>query len=213
MRVLSPIVLLSASTTALSFSPLAAPAVSRAAFISTPLRMGLVSSLFGMASGSYAAPVVMGDEALMSAKAHGTSAMPVQSNLRWSCDGKTADRICNFNRHYAEHSGYWETTSFLSEETQSADKEINFYDSNTGDLLFVAPRGRSWDSFVRESKSHGWPSFRDEEVVWDKMRVLPGGEAVSTAGTHLGHNLPDGSGNRYCINLVSVAGRPKEEAK
>ena len=23
------------------------------------------------------------------------------------------------------------------------------------------------------------------------------------------HNLPDGSGNRYCINLVSVAGKPE----
>ena len=32
--------------------------------------------------------------------------------------------------------------------------------------------------------------------------------AVSADGTHLGHNLPDGSGNRYCINLVSVAGLP-----
>jgi peptide methionine sulfoxide reductase MsrB len=37
---------------------------------------------------------------------------------------------------------------------------------------------------------------------------LPNGEAVSTAGTHLGHNLPDRTGNRYCINLVCVAGRP-----
>ena len=27
----------------------------------------------------------------------------------------------------------------------------------------------------------------------------------------LGHNLPDSSGNRYCINLVSVAGSPEEE--
>ncbi len=35
--------------------------------------------------------------------------------------------------------------------------------------------------------------------------MLPDGEAVSVAGTHLGHNLPDGKGNRYCINLVSVA--------
>ena len=26
--------------------------------------------------------------------------------------------------------------------------------------------------------------------------------------SHLGHDLPDSSGNRYCINLVSVAGRP-----
>jgi hypothetical protein len=39
-------------------------------------------------------------------------------------------------------------------------------------------------------------SFRDAEVVWDNMRVLPNGEAVSVDGTHLGHNLPDRSGNR-----------------
>ena len=49
----------------------------------------------------------------------------------------------------------------------------------------------------------------DEEVVWDNVRVLKGsGETVSVDGTHLGHNLPDRSGNRYCINLVSVAGSP-----
>ena len=40
--------------------------------------------------------------------------------------------------------------------------------------------------------------------------MLPNGECISTAGTHLGHNLPDRSGNRYCINLVSIAGRPAE---
>ena len=39
-------------------------------------------------------------------------------------------------------------------------------------------------------------------------RVLSDGETVSASGTHLGHNLPDRSGNRYCINLVSIAGRP-----
>lgn len=53
------------------------------------------------------------------------------------------------------------------------------------------------------------PSFRDAEVVWENVRVLPDGETVSVDGTHLGHNLPDSSGNRYCINLVSVAGQPK----
>ena len=84
---------------------------------------------------------------------------------------------------------------------------IDFFDSNTGQLLFTAPRGRTLDAFVRESRAHGWPSFRDEEANWQLVRCLPGGECVSTAGTHLGHNLPDGSGNRYCINLVSVAGR------
>jgi hypothetical protein len=28
--------------------------------------------------------------------------------------------------------------------------------------------------------------------------------------SHLGHNLPDRKGSRYCINLVSIAGRPVE---
>ena len=59
-----------------------------------------------------------------------------------------------------------------------------------------------------ESRDHGWPSFRDSEVNWEHVRCLKNGEAVSLAGTHLGHNLPDRKGNRYCINLVSVAGQP-----
>ena len=91
---------------------------------------------------------------------------------------------------------------------ESKAKEITFYDSNTGKPLFYAPRNRSWDEFVRESKAHGWPSFRDDEVNWDYVRCLKNGEAVSVDGTHLGHNLPDRRGNRYCINLVSVAGLP-----
>ena len=57
----------------------------------------------------------------------------------------------------------------------------------------------------------GWPSFRDQEVNWDYVRCLRDGECVSVSGTHLGHNLPDGSGNRYCINLVSVAGEPDDD--
>ena len=44
---------------------------------------------------------VVGEETIMSAKKHGTSDVPVQENLRWGCDRDTADRICNFNRHYA----------------------------------------------------------------------------------------------------------------
>lgn len=150
----------------------------------------------------------MGDESIMCRKKHGTSNTPVQSDLRWSCDPKLADRICNYNRHFAESSGYWRKTNFLKEEGASNDKEITFYDSNTGKALFIAPKGRTMQEFIVESSSHGWPSFRDEEVVWDNVRCLPGGEAVSVDGTHLGHNLPDGKGSRYCINLVSVAGQP-----
>eukprot|EP00566_Odontella_aurita_P027644 CAMPEP_0113531920 /NCGR_PEP_ID=MMETSP0015_2-20120614/3763_1 /TAXON_ID=2838 /ORGANISM="Odontella" /LENGTH=166 /DNA_ID=CAMNT_0000430807 /DNA_START=115 /DNA_END=615 /DNA_ORIENTATION=+ /assembly_acc=CAM_ASM_000160 len=160
----------------------------------------------------FPAPCVMGDESIMAPKKHGTSNVPVQANLRWECEGKTADKICNFNRHYAEHSGYFQTTSFV-EDAKAAGGEIKFYDSNTGKLLYIAPRGRTLDEFLAESRAHGWPSFRDEEVVWDNVRCLPGGEAVSVDGTHLGHNLPDGKGNRYCINLVSVAGNPSNPEK
>ena len=143
----------------------------------------------------------------------GTSETPVQENLRWECDRKVADNICNFNRHYAEYRGYWTSTKFVEEAKKEYEEngEIKFYDSNTGKLLFVAPKGRSFEEFMKESLSHGWPSFRDEEVIWDDVRCLPNGEAVSVAGTHLGHNLPDSSGSRYCINLVSVAGNPVDE--
>ena len=30
----------------------------------------------------------------------------------------------------------------------------------------------------------------------------------SVCGTHLGHNLPDFEGARYCIDLVCIAGKP-----
>jgi len=150
---------------------------------------------------------VMADESIMSKKAHGTCPNPVQEKLRWQCDRDTADRICCFNRHYAEHSGYWRSTSFMDEVER--DGETTYYDSVTGKPLFVAPRGRSFREYVEESDAHGWPSFRDEEVVWESVRCLGNGECVSVDGTHLGHNLPDGRGNRYCINLVSVAGQPE----
>lgn len=151
----------------------------------------------------------MGDESIMSPKAHGSSATPVQQNLRWGCDRDVAERICNYNRHYAEHSGYFLSTTFL-DEIRMNPSEITFYDSNTGKPLFQVPRVRSVDAFLTESRNHGWPSFRDDEVLWRNVRILNNGEVVSVDGTHLGHNLPDALGPRYCINLVSVAGRPKK---
>jgi hypothetical protein len=64
---------------------------------------------------------------------------------------------------------------------------IEYLDSVSGKPLFRAPIGRTMKEFLKESKAHGWPSFRDSEVVWENVRVLPNGETVSTAGTHLGH--------------------------
>merc|ERR1719359_2495224 len=63
----------------------------------------------------------------MSEKAHGTCEKPVQSDLRWSCDNETADRICCFNRHYAEHSGYWLKTTFMQEVDKAG--KTTYYDS------------------------------------------------------------------------------------
>ena len=97
-----------------------------------------------------------------------------------------ADRICSFNRHFAEPSGYFEytrKTSFLTDI--SHDEEITFYDSVSGKPLYIAPRGRTFDQFLQESKHHGWPSFRDDEVVWENVRCLKDGEAVSVDGTHV----------------------------
>merc|ERR1719373_294581 len=150
----------------------------------------------------------MGEESIMSKKAHGTSEKPVMDNLRWDCDFETADRICNFNRHYAEHSGYFVKKKKFLQELDTEGSNVKFYDAVTGELLFQL-ENRDPKEFLVESKAHGWPSFRDDDVNWEFCRCLPNGEMVSTTGTHLGHNLPDRKGNRFCINLVSVAGNPK----
>lgn len=47
---------------------------------------------------------------------------------------------------------------------RASGEEITFNDAVTGAPLFVAPRGRSLEAFVEESRAHGWPSFRDDEV-------------------------------------------------
>jgi len=133
----------------------------------------------------------------------------------YGVDRKLADRICSYNRHFAEMGGYFRSTNWEEAVLAAAKggEPITFYDSVTGKPLFVAPIGRSAEDLVEESRVHGWPSFRDQEVVWDNVRVLRNsGETVSADGTHLGHNLPDRNGNRYCINLVSIAGKPAASA-
>jgi hypothetical protein len=39
-----------------------------------------------------------GNEEIMSQKEHGTSAKPVQSDLKFGVNNRLADKICNFNR-------------------------------------------------------------------------------------------------------------------
>jgi hypothetical protein len=126
------------------------------------------------------------------------------SSTQWGCDVKLADKICNFNRHYAEASGSFLATRYVAEVR--GEGEMTYYDSNTGKPLFVAPRGRSFNEYLAESRDHGWPSFRDAEVVWENVRVLPDGETVSVDGTHLGHDIPDGKGNRCEAADAQTAG-------
>ena len=129
-------------------------------------------------------PHQRGDESLMRAKAHGTCKRKPAQVLRWAVDLATADNICCFNRHYAEGSqSFAANTQYMTELSRGG--EITYYDSITNKPLFVAPRGRTLDAFIEEGKQHGWPSFRDAEVVWDNVRVLSDGETVSIDGTHL----------------------------
>lgn len=149
-----------------------------------------------------------GEEEIMSKKAggFGTCLMKPADKLRFGCDSGEAGNVGCFNRHYAERSGYATRLGFYTSNTASEKDPMIFYDVCTNKPLFVAPQGRSWEAFVRESENHGWPSFRNEEVVQENVRTLPDGESVSVDGTHLGHNIPDAKGDRYCINLVSIAG-------
>ena len=66
------------------------------------------------------------------------------------CDAATADRICCFNRHYAEHSGYAWSTSWVAQTKDAG--ETTYYDTVSGKPLFKAPVGRTFKEFLHESK-------------------------------------------------------------
>merc|ERR1712166_767307 len=68
--------------------------------------------------------------------------------------------------------------------------------------------GRTFDEFVEESLHHGWPSFRPAEIVSENVIIHDDGRMESKCLTHLGHNLPNGGIDRYCIDLVCIAGMP-----
>ncbi len=130
------------------------------------LMMGTTSSSSTTTSGKYP---IYGDESIMRQKAHGTCDKPAMRKLRWGVSYETTDRVCCFNRHYAEHSGYFETTRFLEEVDKEG--ETTYYDPIDGKPLFIAPRGRSFEEFKKESLSHGWPSFRDQEVNYSGVSI------------------------------------------
>jgi peptide methionine sulfoxide reductase MsrB len=115
--------------------------------------------------------------------------------------------VCCNNEKWAEPSGSMSRTSLFADVQDTT----TFYDAACGVPLFKLG-ARPREEWEQESRAHGWPSFRDNEVVELGTNVLEkaGGEIVSSCGTHLGHNLPDSKGNRYCINLLCIAGHPAQ---
>lgn len=106
-----------------------------------------IASAMGSSFSTKSMHPIICDPSVMSEKAHGTCTKPVMQNLRWNCDIKTADNICCFNRHFAEHSGYFEHSStFLKEVDKTT--ETTYYDSVTGKPLFIAPRGRPFSEYL-----------------------------------------------------------------
>ena len=73
---------------------------------------------------------VMAKEEVMAPKSHGTSRTPVQQNLRYGCDVRTAAQICNFNRHCAEHAGYFINGTSWAKDI-NPNEVTTYYDSNT----------------------------------------------------------------------------------
>ena len=98
------------------------------------------------------------------------------------------------NTHYAERRGSY---SHVYSQLDSSGV-TTFYDSVCGIPLFRAPVGRSFAEWQAESVNHGWPSFRKEETFTENVIILSSGEMRSMCDVHLGHNLPDSRGDRYC---------------
>ena len=60
--------------------------------------------------------------------------------------------------------------------------------------------------FQADTLEHGWPSFRPDQVIDSNVKLVEQDLVVSSCGTHLGSNVPDERGTRYCLDLSCVAG-------
>lgn len=76
--------------------------------------------------------IVLGSEALMAPKGHGSTATGVQERLRWGCDAQTATRICCFNRRFAEPKGYLATTRWIRGTYSQGSRSVHGTASDLG---------------------------------------------------------------------------------
>ena len=112
-------------------------------------------------------------------KGHGTCERGVQRQLRWGCDREVSDRICCYNRRFAEHPGYWASTRLrqmrstpLPPSSAVGGEPLTFFDSVYGlPCYHVGGAGRSWSEFERESCSR-LAELPRLGVNWQHVRVL-----------------------------------------
>ena len=148
-----------------------------------------------------------------------TCSGPIQANLKYNLSNRPipdglpiynpneslAEAICcdPLYRGLAEPQYTYADPDIQLFQHMNSSGETTFYDPVCGIPLFIVPRGRNFSSFMEETKNHGWPSFRDEELVDGNVfnETNKGGRGVrSKCGTHLGDNLPEGGKNRYCLD-------------
>lgn len=154
-----------------------------------------------------------------------TCSAPIQKGLKYNVSGRLAkDYLMGGNatetlaqaiccdavfKPYAEPAHFYARPDVNLFGGIKEGQTVTFYDSVCGIPLFIAPRNRTLAAWKEESYANGWPSFRPEELVKENVMFKEGtGEAVSKCGTHLGANLPDKDGPRYCIDLVCISGQP-----
>jgi len=158
---------------------------------------------------------------------------PVQDNLLYGFSGRTtpagvltnppvdqneslAEAVCCDKRALAtaEPMFTYAAPDISLYAKMDANGTTTFYDSVCGVPLFRAPVGRTRAEFEADTDEHGWPSFREEEIV--RENLVGGGvddaseRVFSSCGTHLGSFLPDAEGDRWCIDLSCISGQPMD---
>jgi hypothetical protein len=148
----------------------------------------------------------------------------VQSPLRFGISGRNdtqgipvavdaneslAEAVCCDSRValYAEPQFLYSAPDINMFSKVDATGVTTFYDSVCGLPIFKAPIGRTFAAWEADTKDHGWPSFRDGEVILDNVVTdKTTGRVTSKCGTHLGSFLPDAKGSRWCIDLSCISG-------
>lgn len=149
------------------------------------------------------------------------------SHILWGLDDETSASVglpngspdeslssaicCNSNyAGYAEPRGLYAEHRLFAKLDRSG---VNsFYDVSCGVEVFRAPVGRSFKEFQEDTKEHGWPSFRGDEIIQENVVIKDDGNAInvySSCGTKLGTMETDDSGTRACIDVVCIAGDGK----